>query len=126
MQEPSQDFLTRAVGYVVGFVGLGGLLGYLQYRLAARRAPVDMRLADAQAEVQHATAEEIRAKLKREDENSLILGIRAVAQELRAEVERLRNERDKAESEVKMLETQLTREVRWRKLNNWPEPPNEQ
>jgi hypothetical protein len=94
MQDGSNDFLTRAVGYAVGFVGVGGLLGYLQYRLNARRAPADMRVAEGQADVHRATAEEIRAKSRREDEDAIVANLRVVTQDLRADIERLKLDRE--------------------------------
>lgn len=110
MQESNHDLLTRVVGYLVGFVGLGGLAGYLQYRLAARRAPADANLVTAQADVQHATAEEMRARVRREDENATVANLRAVTQELRIDIERLRQRAEAAEGEVvRLLQEQKKR-----------------
>lgn len=108
MQESSShDFLTRAVGYAVGFVGVGGLLGYLQYRLAANRAPVDMRLSDAQADVQVATAEGIRHATVREDESSAVANLNVAIQALKDSVGGLKTDRDEWRARALAAEGQI-------------------
>lgn len=101
-------------------IPFAGGVGWLVKHLMGRRsALVQLNLTGAQTE-------EIRARIRREDESAAVLTLKAVAGELRADVQRLREERDAAASREKMLELQLEREVRWRKANNWPEPPEGQ
>lgn len=96
-----------------------GGVGWLVKHLAGRRSEF------VQLGLQRAQAAEIRAKIRREDAGAEFEHMRALAQEARADVQRLRQERDGAESRERMLELQLEREVGWRKANGWPQPPEE-
>lgn len=101
-------------------IPFAGGVGWLVKHLMGRGAEViQLNLVGAQTE-------EIRARIRREDESAAVENLRYAAQELRADVERLRGERDAAEAREKMLELQLRREVNWRKANGWAAPPEGQ
>ena len=81
--------------------GAGGLIGWMNYRLAKSRQPVTLRLDEAQIEVHQATAHKITVE-------GLILS----AKELRADNEQLRQDvkywRERAEkAERRPLEEML-------------------
>jgi uncharacterized protein YPO0396 len=78
-----------------------GGIAWLVKHLSGREAQlVQLGLQRAQTDAQRATVEEIRARVKREDETSAVSNLRLGMQELRADVERLRNERDAADGRV--------------------------
>ena len=72
-----------------------------------------MGLAQAQTEA-------VRAAIRREDESAEFEFMRALAQEARADVQRLRDERDKAQAQVKILELELEQARAKRKLTERP------
>jgi Skp family chaperone for outer membrane proteins len=123
MPESSQDFVLRLVGYALAFVGPTGVLAWLQHRQSARAAPVTLELAAAQAERERATAEQLRRQTERAEREERIAELRERVGELKAELKDLQRERSAERTSQKLLELQLEREVRWRKANNWPEPP---
>ena len=105
-------FLALAVPLFAGGVA------WLVRHLSGREAQVvQLDLQRQQADTQRATVEEIRARVRREDDDAAFGRIKAVAQELRADVERVSKDREhwreRAEAAeariVEMLEEQKTR-----------------
>lgn len=96
----------------------GGVAWLVRHFLGRETAVVQLNLANAQTD-------EIRARIRRDDETAAVANLKAAADVLREDAQRFRDERNKAEGEVRLLELQLEREVRWRKANGWPEPPGE-
>jgi hypothetical protein len=78
----------------------GGVAWLVKHFMGRETAVVQLGLARAQTDAQQATAEEIRARMRRADEESAFDKLRTVAQELRADIERLRKERDASDVRV--------------------------
>jgi hypothetical protein len=96
---------------------LAGVLGGLSILWGAllnwRRQPVEHRLITVQAEVAQAT----RDKTEAESQSIAFNVVSKALQDADRTIEKLKADRD-------LLELQLKRETRWRKLNGWPEPPD--
>jgi hypothetical protein len=90
MQETSQ---FQWLGYLIAFVAAGGLLGYGRYWLELRRAPADRGYTIAQTD-------EIRARIRREDESVAITGLKELAEEVRADRDYWKERAEKAEREL--------------------------
>lgn len=116
MQDSSiWPYLTGLLGSLAGFAALLGLL------MNRKRIPADVRLITVQTEVAEAT----RGKTEAERDSIAFNVVSKALSDAERTIDRLRQERDTARDEVKILELQLTREARWRKLNGWAEPPPE-
>jgi hypothetical protein len=100
MSDTPQDFLTRAVGYAVGFLGVGGLLGYLQYRLQARRLPADSAYTIAQTDA-------VRAQIRRDDRAAEFAELRGLVQEAWANVALLKHEAAEQRQRAERAETRI-------------------
>jgi|ERR1044071_468883 hypothetical protein len=91
------DTLTRLLQWLGGLlVAGGGLIGWANYRLARARQPVTLRLDEAQIEVHHANAHKITVD-----------GLVSSAQVLRADNDRLREERDYWQARAEKAERHL-------------------
>jgi chromosome segregation ATPase len=107
MQQSPHDEGFRWLLTILALPFAGGV-GWLVRRLLGRKTElVQLGLTEAQTEAQRATVEEIRARVRREDGDSLIGNLKVVSQELRADVERLRHEREEQRARADAAETRI-------------------
>jgi hypothetical protein len=110
---------VQLLGYLLAFVGAGGLIGVARYVLEWRKAPADRAYTIAQTDVQHATAEQIRHATKREDESSAVANLNVALQALKDSVSGLKDERDYWKARAEKAERRPLEE----ELKRLPETP---
>lgn len=96
---PSSTWASILAG-IAAFVLGSGLLGYLKFWREWRREPAEQEVAGAQADLHRASADEIRARTLREEEEELWQRLRLEMIDLRADVTKLKQERDAADDRV--------------------------
>jgi len=95
------DALLRFAPYVIAFAG--PVWGLLLYR---RREAAQQEVSIADARVKHETAEEIEARRARDDRKAFVDELRGRIDNLRAQLQELKDERETERVRVKMLEQQ--------------------
>jgi chromosome segregation ATPase len=104
MPESSPPSLwTNILAGIAAFILGSGLLGYLKFWREWRHEPEEREVSGAQADLHRASADEVRARTLRDEEDELWQRLRLEMVDMRTDVARLRTERDTADDRVGAL-----------------------
>jgi hypothetical protein len=97
MPDSSTSLTLWALGGLLSFVGVGGLLGWAQFVRNWRRPALELLNLEASTAVHHATQAKLLAEARKLEADSAHLALEGaflLVAQLRTDVERLRGERD--------------------------------